>query len=638
MKSVRKLSYLIVFFIIPFFITNPLLSQKKEKVKKEKKQKVLIEEIQITAKAPAEQPISTVSIIKKGIIFKSKAKNLSEVVHLIPGVHVSEGQKGEANINIRGLASNRITLMYDGIPIYEPYFNSFNLKSFSATEIDKIKVVKGASSVLYGANTLGGIVNIITQRPYEDFFNFNGNWSENSSLFLSGSGAYRLKDFSIYTSATWDKSNGYDWNDQGTKKIREWSDHNRRHIITKLYYSPTDHSEIMAEVLYTNSEYRIPPALDYFKERYWYFQDWDKLQIHLGGLFPFAKKGFIKLRSYLVHHYNVLNDYNNNNMEIFRWQSTYKNSSLGIFVLGEYPLSKKNILKFSFNSGFNRVNTQDDIGAEWEHFNRDLYSWGIEDHITLSDQFKLIGGFSLDLLNKNSGENKTSINPILGIKYYPNTFLNLHLSYARKSRFPSMKSLYSSSSGNPNLVDEIGQSFEIGITYNKSIQFSASVFYNVFTDMIQSYRGLDGYKNYQNIGKAIIKGFELQISKKIKLLDLQASYTYLDSNEKDLNQPLDYTPKHQFSMFITLGKIQGFSLSIWGKGVSDSSAKMGKKPPFKIITIPAYFLLNISLDKSIGKHTLYLKISNALDIVYFSEPGFPAFDRRISIGMNLLFK
>jgi len=629
-KSLAVLSIPVVILLM----TGLLFSQE-EKNETEEKPRVLIEEIQITAKAPAEQPISTVSAITRETIDRSKARDLAEVAPLSAGVHVSEGQKAEANVNIRGLASSRITLMVDGIPIYEPYFGSFDLKSISATGIETIKVVKGASSVLYGPNTLGGVIDIITRRPYLNFFNLNCNYSENNTWFLSGSGAYRLKDFSIYSSVTWDRSDGFDWENQGNKTLREWSDHNRRHISTKLYYSPTDRSELMAEVQYTNSEYRIPPATDYFKQRYWYFRDWDKLNLNVGGLVPFARKGFIKLRSYLVHHYNVLNDYSGRDMETLRWQSTYKNSALGVSALGEYPLFPRNTLKFSFNSAFNRVNTQDDIGAEWERFQRDIYSWGIEDHITLSDQLKVIGGISLDLLKKDTGETKTSINPIIGLKFFPGEHLNLHLSYARKSRFPSMKSLYSSSSGNPDLVDEVGQSLELGASYNGIFSLSAALFHNVFTDMIQSYRGLDGYRDYQNIGKAVIRGFEIQAGKQFDLVDIQAAYTYLDSEEADLAMPLDYTPRHQVSIFVTVGKIEGFSLSIWGKGVSDSYARMGKEPPFDQLTIPSYFLLNATLEKSIGNHSVYLKISNALDAVYFSEPGFPATDRRISIGVNL---
>jgi iron complex outermembrane receptor protein len=198
-----------------------------------------------------------------------------------------------------------------------------------------------------------------------------------------------------------------------------------------------------------------------------------------------------------------------------------------------------------------------------------------------------------------------------------------------------MKSLYSSSSGNPDLLEEAGRSLELGIDYQGPVILSAAVFYNVFTDLIQSYRGLDGYRNYQNIGKAVIRGFEIQAGKKWDLLDVQAAYTYLDSEEKDLGMPLDYTPRHQISVFVTLGRIRGFSLSLWGKGVSDSYARMGKEPPFELLTIPSYFLLNATLEKALGVHSVYLKVSNVLDAMYFSEPGFPATDRRISIGVNL---
>ena len=82
-----------------------------------------------------------------------------------PGTYVSSGAKSEWGVKLRGLGTNRITLLYDGIPVYEPYYNSFDVKAFTADQVDSIKVVKGASSILYGPNTMGGIVDVLSKRP-----------------------------------------------------------------------------------------------------------------------------------------------------------------------------------------------------------------------------------------------------------------------------------------------------------------------------------------------------------------------------------------------------------------------------------------------------------------------------------------
>jgi outer membrane cobalamin receptor len=156
--------------------------------------------------------------------------------------------------------------------------------------------------------------------------------------------------------------------------------------------------------------------------------------------------------------------------------------------------------------------------------------------------------------------------------------------------------------------------------------------------MIQSYRGLDGYPTYRNVGRASIYGLELEIGKQIGILDINLNYTYLNAMDMDSDQPLDYTPKSRFNIFIDIGEVKGFSLSLWASAVSVSEAKMGKTPPFQVIEIPAYTLFNARLEKKISGVTLYVKGENLFNESYFAEPGFPMKARTISIGCRLDMK
>ena len=253
---------------------------KENKKSEEKKEQKITEEIVVTAEAPREALLSKVSIIKAVKIMEFHSKSLSDIMNYSTGVYVTQGSKNEARVQIRGLESRRITLLYDGIPVYEPYFNSFDLKSFSASEIESIKVIKGASSVLYGPNTLGGIINVITQRPEANSFSLDSQFSENSTNYLSGTGKWILNRFSFLGSVSYDKSNGFDWMDRGTKKLRNNSQYERMNFIGKMYYHPGPSSEILAEIFYLNSEYGIPWATEYYRKRFWRFNDWQRGQFN----------------------------------------------------------------------------------------------------------------------------------------------------------------------------------------------------------------------------------------------------------------------------------------------------------------------------------------------------------------------
>jgi iron complex outermembrane receptor protein len=628
-------NFIFKFFLLSFlvFMNSILLwsHNKENKKPKEKKEQKIIEEIVVTAEAPRETLLSKVSIIKAVKIMESHSKNLSDIMNYSTGVYVTQASKNEARVQIRGLESRRITLLYDGIPVYEPYFNSFDLKSFSASEIESIKVIKGASSVLYGPNTLGGIINVITQRPEANSFSLDSQFSENSTNYLSGTGKWILNRFSFLGSVSYDKSNGFDWMDRGTKKLRNNSQYERMNFIGKMYCHPGPSSEILAEIFYLNSEYGIPWATEYYRKRYWRFNDWKRAQFNLGGTFPLFNKGFLKVRSYYVRHFNVLDAYQNDLFTDLRWESTYKNYTLGTFLIGDIPLSPGHGLKFSCSAKRDQVNIQDDVGEEWEKVFHNTYSAGLEDHIMLSPKIKMIGGISFDHLDKKTGPNRTSVNPIIGIKLYPKEWMDFYLSYSRKARFPSMKSLYSTSSGNPDLSEEIGQNYEAGLTFKKNYLLSGAIFINRIQDLINSIRFPSGFTSYENIGIAVIRGFELGFSKKFSDFELSLNYTYLDTENKDDGNPLDYIPKAQFNFFVNTREFKGFSFSFWGMAVSSSQALF--KDYF--LNIPGYFLLNVVAKKKFSRFSLFLKAENILNQDYFTEPGFPMRARTISLGINI---
>ncbi|MCI0471608.1 MAG: TonB-dependent receptor plug domain-containing protein, partial [Candidatus Aminicenantes bacterium] len=268
----KSVVLMMILFIVGSFLPADEPDDKKNEQEKDEL-KPIIEEVVVTGETPAQQPISTVSIIKKEKIEKLVPKNLGNVMNQAAGAYVTEGAKNEADVKIRGLSSNRITLMYDGIPIYEPYFNTFDLKSITAAGLDNIKIIKGTGSVLYGPNTLGGVINVLSERPTQPFLSLNADAGENDTYFLSGSGGYSWEKFAFFSNVTLDRSDGFDFEKDGERVKRDNSDYKHYNFAGKFYFYPTERSEIMAQVLYHTADYGIPAATEYSKARYWHFDD-----------------------------------------------------------------------------------------------------------------------------------------------------------------------------------------------------------------------------------------------------------------------------------------------------------------------------------------------------------------------------
>lgn len=606
---------------------------KKKKKEEKQKQKVITEEIVVEAELPKDLPISTTSSIKKEKIESLAPRDLSEVMSYTSGTFVSTGSKNEFRIKIRGLESQRIALLYDGIPIYEPFFNSFDLKTIPSEEIANIKVVKGASSVLYGPNALGGVVNIITRRPNPPSFTLSTLYDSNSSLGVSSSGALQWKNIFFSGFASYDKSDGFKWNEYGENNLRENSDYERKNVTGKIYFYPGRNSEILFEVAYYWSEFGIPFATEYYRPRYWRFKSWNRLQLNIGGIFSLLKKGSLKFRSYYVRHDNVLDSYLDPDMNTLQWESTYKNDSYGGFLLGTLPFKSQNELKFSLNFRDDKAKTQDDRGLAWEEFEHKTLSAGLESHFALSKKWRLVGGLSIDYLNKQDGDDKTTLNPIAGIKFNPSNFVDVHATFSQKSRFPSMRSLYSTQAGNPDLRDEKGTNYEIGFSYEKELLFSGAVFYNKIKDLISSVRLPSGFQTNLNIGKAHIFGFELEFQKALKWLNFSLNYTYLDGVNEDENRPLDLLPESQLNFILDVFSKNRLQFTLWGLGVSSSEVEIFDD----IVRVPRYFVLNAVISKDFSNFNLFLKAENLFNISYLTEPGYPMKGRTFAFGFKYRF-
>lgn len=632
----KKLVLILCLFMFCFLTFAEDESQEKKEKAKEETLPMITESVTVEAKVPKDLPYATISELKIEKFELFKPKDLTDVITYTTGTYVSSGSKGEWGIKIRGLGNNRITLLYDGIPIYEPYYNSFDGKTFTTDQVDSIKVVKGASSILYGPNTMGGIIDVISKRPETNQLMLRLDYGTQNTYGVYANGALRGKNMLFTGSAFREASDGFNSVNAGETELRLNSDYERTNIGGKLYFYPGGNAEIMAEVNYYQSEYGIPTATDFYKKQYWRFKDWQRLMTNLGGSFPILNGGYIKTRLYYVKHYNVLDAYKSDQFSERQWESTYDNYALGAFILGMVPLGEKNQLQTSVTYRDDDVRTQSDLNKAWEHYEHKVFSLGLEDHFRISDKVELMAGASLDHLNKQNGENKTTLNPILGVKFNPREYIDLHLTLSQKSHFPSMKNLYSApeNGGNPDLRDEIGTNVELGFTYDRHWFLSAAVYYNDIRDMIESRINADFIKQNINIARAKIKGFELEARKTLGLFSLAANYTFLDTKNEENGDRLDLIPASQLNVSLRFFRADLFSLIVWGVYASDSIYHSNTG----IITVDPYAIMNASMERSFGKFSIYLKAENLLNNEYWSEPGFPMKGRTITAGARFFLE
>ncbi|WP_187647641.1 TonB-dependent receptor plug domain-containing protein [Nitrosophilus labii] len=125
-----------------------------------------ISEIATKEKLNIDKTPSTVTVIRRDVILKSGAKNLFEILDLVPGIETSMSSSGKKQIIVRGNKSkyrDKIKLLINGIDVTNNlYSNQFYYYNFPAFLIKRIEIAKTPDSILYGSNAFMGVINVIT--------------------------------------------------------------------------------------------------------------------------------------------------------------------------------------------------------------------------------------------------------------------------------------------------------------------------------------------------------------------------------------------------------------------------------------------------------------------------------------------
>ncbi|TXD54433.1 MULTISPECIES: TonB-dependent receptor plug domain-containing protein [unclassified Polaribacter] len=159
-----------VFVLLFFSIAFTTFSQKKE-VKKDSVEVNALNEVVITATRTVRQLSSLpmpVTLISKEQIQKSGTTRLKDILIEQTGINFVTDQSGFTGVQLQGLSAEYTLIMIDGVPLVGRSSGNLDLSRITVNNIKQIEIVKGPSSSLYGSEALGGVINIITEKPKGD--------------------------------------------------------------------------------------------------------------------------------------------------------------------------------------------------------------------------------------------------------------------------------------------------------------------------------------------------------------------------------------------------------------------------------------------------------------------------------------
>ncbi len=200
------------------FFAVLLLSQVSvsQEVKKDSVSANELSEVKVTTATRTERVLSSLplpmTIITSEAIIKSGVTRLNEILSEQTGIILIPDESGFEGIQMQGLDAAYTMILIDGVPLVGRSAGVLDLSRVSVGNIERIEIVKGASSALYGSEAMGGVINVITKKPKKDMF--SGSLSYRYATFNTNDAntnlLWKKKKFSANLFANFYSTDGYD--------------------------------------------------------------------------------------------------------------------------------------------------------------------------------------------------------------------------------------------------------------------------------------------------------------------------------------------------------------------------------------------------------------------------------------------
>ena len=582
--------------------------------------------------------------------------NVADALNLLSGVTVSNMQKNEKRVYVRGFDSRQVGLFIDGIPVYIPYDGLVDLNRFTTADLAAIQVAKGFSSVAYGPNTLGGAINLISRKPKTLFEGdasvgfASGNEQKTSVNVGTNQGLWYLQAGASYLSAD-NFPLSSDFSPTATEDGGARNNSYRRDdkLSLKLGLTPNASDEYTLSYYKQNGEKGQPPSTIPASARYWQWPYWNKESLYFVSKTALGQSETLKVRLYQDSFDNAVNMYSNASYTARTSGGTgpsiYNDKTHGGSVELESVRFASHALRFVTHYKEDQHNKYDTSGATLgiEDFKDELTSYAAEDNIQIKPNLMLSLGAShhqlrpITLYNSSNTRltlpsEKTADDAQAGLFYDWSPTARLYTTVARKTRLPTLSDRYSQSMStyieNPDLQPESSVNYEIGYQGNPWVGAKAEVaiFYSDINDKIQTWYSSGASCTStskcqrRNIGKVRASGLELGLSSPITAqLELGGNYTYTNlENISDPATKMTDVPNHKLTahaLFRPIGAVDLIAYAEYNssKWVSNTVELGG----VTTLNLKAVYRPTKTTSTEVG-------VTNLADKNYFLADGFPS--------------
>lgn len=670
-----RLAAVVATVLVCSTLVTPVLAE--EPAEKEDNGVFTLGKIEVSTKSD-KQKTSSVTKVTEEEMRQFDANTIGEAANLISGVTASvTGKRGESGFNVRGFDNRRTPIYLDGIPMYVPYDGNIDTGRFMTYDLAEIDISKGFASVLYGPNTLGGAVNMISKRPVRQFEgNVGAGYTSGDAYRAYANLGTNQKRWYLQAGGSWTDVHAFVLSDDF--KPTKYEDGNRRDNSysrdgkgsIKLGLTPNSTDEYTLSYLYQHGEKGVPvyagsDSNSLKKVSFWRWPWWDKQSLYFSSNTAIADKSYVKSRIYYDQFKNSLNQYKNASYSTYATStatsdyspSRYDDYTIGTSLEAGTTLIPRNSLKLSFHFKDDVHRDSSSLSPE-SRYEDHLYSIGLEDTVELARKLTAVIGVSYDKLvgqeaNKYDFATKKfiqaplaeadAVNAQLTLFYSYSDNGKLHASVARKTRFPSMKertttNVYNTNIANPYLNPESSINYELGVadTIAGRVRIKSNFFVNTISDYIANvYTGVKvtyvdasgktqtgDQSQFRNSGKLNRYGYEFEaLAPVTESVETGFNYTFIYDDALNNNGIITDIPKHKLFVYGKLTPVKPLSIFASAEYNSARSYSPSANTYYKLKDF-------VTVNTKVGYEamrglTLEAGVNNILDRNYALADGYP---------------
>lgn len=630
-------------FLLALLFTSLLYAQ-------EDTLKVSLDDILITAtKYPteAESISSSYSIIGKKQIEQTNAPTVLQLLRDVEGISIAQqGSIGTLNsLFMRGANANHTLVLVDGVEVNDPSSprNAFDLSHLQTDNVERIEIVRGAQSTLYGSDALAGIINIFTQQGSEvNKLKLRTEGGSNSYYKGSGyfTGNYDVFDYSVNFSRL---------STQGISAANEKYGNTEADGYTNNSFSSSLGTQILNN-LKLNLNYRYIDASTDLDQGTKFGDDPNYTYNIEENIFNaalhynlFDNKWQQKFSGSVLRRISksddkpdeintgFLTNFTNATRTKFEWLNNVKFIPYNVVTVGlETELEKANT-EYKSESEYGPYES---VFSPQQMRTNSIF---LQNQLILDGGFSAVAGIRFDDNQKYGGESTYKFGASY---YYDKTKLKIKANYGTGFKAPTLYYLFDPAFGNPDLKPEESKSWDIGFEqyfFGSHFSFGATYFFNNFENLF----GFD--QNYVtiNIDKAETKGAETFLTYNSDKLYAHLTYTYTDAVDLSGGQKtkLIRRPANKVTLSISYNPVEKLNLNSSIRYVGDREDNDFSTYPTSRVTLDSYTIVDFGVNyKLLSNLNLFGRVENLFDTDYEEVLYYGTLGRTFYAGINYVLE